>query len=150
MGCIIGRVWVSTQLFTSLTQTDRQDLERIQKAAVKIILRSDYKNYEQALNILNIESLDQRRETMALKFAKNSLNDKHFSKLFPLRITKHQMNVRNSEKFHVNSSNTKRYKDSAVPFLQGLLNKETFEKRKSLKRLFKDESPIVAKRLRGN
>ena len=43
------------------------------------------------------------------------------------------MNVRNSEKFHVNSSNTKRYKDSAVPFLQGLLNKETFEKRKSLK-----------------
>ena len=87
---------------------------------------------------------------MALKFAKNSLNDKHFSKLFPLRITKHQMNVRNSEKFHVNSSNTKRYKDSAVPFLQGLLNKENFEKRKSLKRLFKDESPIVAKRLRGN
>ena len=65
-------------------------------------------------------------------------------------MTKHQMNVRNSEKFHVNPSNTKRYKDSAVPFLQGLLNKEIFEKRKSLKRLFKDEIPIVAKRLRGN
>ena len=101
----------STVWHSSLTQTDRQDLERIQKAAVKIILRSDYTNYEQALNILNIESLDQRRETMALKFAKNSLNDKHFSKLFPLRITKHQMNVRNSEKFHVNPSNTKRYVD---------------------------------------
>ena len=125
-------------------------MERIQKAAVKIILGKDYSNYEQALNILKIDSLNQRRESMALKFAKNSLNDKNFSKLFPLRMTRHQMNVRNSEKFHVNHSNTKRYKESAVPFLQELLNKETFEKRMSLKRLFKDESANVDKKWRGN
>ena len=42
----------------------------------------------------------------------------------------------NSEKYHINRSNTIRYKDSAVPFLQRLLNKNNFKKKLSLKRLF--------------
>ena len=49
------------------------------------------------------------------------------------------MKVRNSEKYVVNTSNTKRYQESAVPYLQGLLNKNDLERRQSLKRLFKDE-----------
>ena len=77
---------------------------------------------------------------MALRFAKTSLNNPNFSKLFPLRKVDHLMKVRNSEKYVVNTSNTKRYQESAVPFLQGLLNKDDFEKRQSIKRLFKDES----------
>ena len=44
------------------------------------------------------------------------------------------MKVRNSDNYHVNFSNTKRYKDSAIPYLQTLFNKDNFEKRKDLKR----------------
>ena len=109
---------------------DRQDLERVQKAALRVILRGDYDNYEQALSVLNLESLNQRRESMALKFAKNSLNNPQFSKLFPPRESKHGMIARNSEKFYIKKSNTLRHKESSVPFLQRLLNKD------SLKRLF--------------
>ena len=130
----------STVWHSSLTQADRQDLERIQKAAVKVILKNDYESYEQALGLLKIESLDQRRETMALKFAKNSLKNHNFSKLFPLKMANHQMKVRNSEKYVVNTSKTKRYQESAVPYLQGLLNRDYFEERQSFKRLFEDES----------
>ena len=72
---------------------------------------------------------------MALKFAKNGLKDPQFSKLFPLRRVKHGMVARNSEKYHVNNSNTSRYKASAVPSLQRLLNKDIQEKRLSLKGL---------------
>ena len=85
----------------------------------KIMLTIDYRK---ALNDLNLESLDKRREGMALKFVKNSLNNANFSKLFPLRRVKHEMNSRMSEKYFVNLSKTCRYKDSAVPFLRRLLN----------------------------
>ena len=56
----------STVWHSSLTLADRQDLERIQKAAVKIILGKDYDGYEKSLKVLNMESLDQKRESMAL------------------------------------------------------------------------------------
>lgn len=125
----------STVWHSSLSVADRQDLERIQKAAVKVILGKEYVDYSQALSDLNLESLDKRREGMALKFAKNSLNNANFSKLFPLRRVKHEMSCRMSDKYSVNFSKTRRYKDSAVPYLQGLLNKDDVEKRKNLKRL---------------
>ena len=47
------------------TLADRLDLERVQKAAVKVILGKDYLNYEDALSELKLESLYKRREAMA-------------------------------------------------------------------------------------
>ena len=125
----------STVWHSSLTLADRQDLERIQKAAVKIILGKDYGGYEKSLGVLNMESLEQRRESMALKFVKNGLKNLNFSKLFPLRKAKHEMSFRNSERFHVKITKTRRHKDSAVPFLQRLLNKDTLIKKENLKML---------------
>ena len=98
----------STVWHNSLTLADRQDLERVQKAALKVILRGEYDNYEQALGVVNLDSLDQRRESLALKFAKNGLKDPQFSKLFPLRRVEHVMVARNSGKYHVNKSTTSR------------------------------------------
>ena len=126
----------STVWHSSLTLADRQDLERIQKAALKVILGKDYDGYEKSLEVLNMESLNQRRESMALKFVKNGLKNHNFSKLFPLRKLNHGMSKRRGERYHVNISKTKRCKDSAVPYLQGLLNKDDLEKKESLKSLF--------------
>ena len=126
----------STVWHSSLTLADRQDLERIQKAALKVFLGKDYDGYEKSLEVLNMESLNQRRESMALKFVKNGLKNHNFSKLFPLRKLNHGMSKRKGERYHVNISKTKRYKDSAVPYLQGLLNEDILEKKESLKSLF--------------
>ena len=57
----------STVWHSGLSVADRQDLERVQKAAVKVILGKDYVNYEEALIELKLESLNERREAMALK-----------------------------------------------------------------------------------
>ena len=46
------------------------DLERVQKSALKLILKEKYHNYITALLSLNIESLYDRREQLCLKFAK--------------------------------------------------------------------------------
>ena len=132
----------STVWHSSLSVADKQDLERVQKAAVKVILGKEYVDYSKALNDLNLESLDKRREGMALKFVKNSLKNDNFSKLFPLRRAKHVMESRKSEKYLVNPSKNCRYADSAVPFLQRMLNKDEVEKRKNLKRLLDLESSL--------
>ena len=141
----------STVWHSSLSVADRQDLERVQKAAVKVILGKEYQNYEKALCELKLESLNDRREAMALKFAKKSLENSNFSKLFPLREVKHGMKVRRSDKYAVKSSNTKRHKESAVPYLQNLLNKDHFEKSQRIKRLLEDsqssaKSPKIERR----
>ena len=100
-----------------------------------MILGNDYDNYTQALSNLKMESLNKRRENMVLRFAKKSLDNDNFSKLFPLRDINHGMRVRKSEKYHVNNSKTNRYKHSSIPYLQRLLNKENLERRQSFKRL---------------
>ena len=55
---------------SSLTKKNRYDLERIQKSALKCILGNRYVSYEDALDKLQLQSLEERREAMCLKFAK--------------------------------------------------------------------------------
>ena len=56
---------------SGLTDDNRNDLERVQKSALKIILKNKYKSYQNALNFLELENLENRREFLCLKFAKN-------------------------------------------------------------------------------
>ena len=50
----------------SLTEENRSDLERIQKNSLRIILKDKYINYEQALDDLNIDTLDDSEGEAAL------------------------------------------------------------------------------------
>ena len=43
--------------------------------------------------------------------------------IFPLNSKSHKMETRNNEKFMVQHANTNRLKDSAVIYMQNLLNK---------------------------
>ena len=58
---------------SSLSQNNISDIERIQKAAVKVILKEKYKDYSSALSELNLETLSKRREMLCLRFAKKCL-----------------------------------------------------------------------------
>ena len=58
---------------SGLTNENAEDLERIQKNALKIILQEEYKSYENALKVLDLEKLDERREKLCLQFAKKCL-----------------------------------------------------------------------------
>ena len=91
---------------SSLTEKNRKDLERVQKSAVKIMLKNNYTNYEEALKILNLESLDDRRSRLCLKFAKNCLKHDRMKKLFPLASNDHKMKKRSAEKFKVHFAHT--------------------------------------------
>ena len=131
---------------SSLTKENRQDLERVQKAALKVILKSEYKDYEDALKLSRLQSLEDRREQLSLRFVKKSLKNATFTKLFPLKNPKHVMSVRNPLKYMINKANTERYKNSAIPYLQRLLNREHLKRKAD----FKDLQKHVLKKQRIN
>ena len=99
---------------SSLTEENINDLERVQKSAVKIILGNKYQNYEEALDELGIETLEERRKTLCYRFAKKCLKNEKAEKMFPLNEKKHNMDTRKTEKYIVNHAHTDRLKIFAL------------------------------------
>ena len=120
---------------SSLTQKNENDLERIQKAALKVIMKDKYQNYSDALKTLKIKSLKGRREELCLKFAKSCLKMEKFKKFFPLNKKDHSMSMRKSEKFALEKYGSARYSDSALPYMKRLLNKYQDDKNNLFKAL---------------
>ena len=117
---------------SSLTKTNRKDIERVQKAAVKVILGKSYTTYKNGLKYLNLYTLDRRRENLCINFAKKCIKTDNVKKWFPLENSNHKMKTRNKQKFKINKQNTERYKKSAIPYMRKLLNHEYQEKRKMI------------------
>ena len=113
---------------SSLTSKNRRDLERVQKAAVKVILKGKYTNYNNGLKKLNLQSLDKRR------FSKKCLSNEKVSKMFPTKINTHPMKKRKMKKYKENKTRTERYRKSAIPYMQRLLNEEYERKISILKK----------------
>ena len=119
---------------SSLTEKEINSLERVQKSAVKVILKNNYKSYEDALEFLNLDSLQVRRKKQCLKFAKDCLKHEKLKELFPLNVKNTELKMRFKETYKGNKANTERYKQSAIPYLQNLLNEDEQNRNKEKKR----------------
>ena len=58
----------------TLNQSDR--LERIQKRALRIVLRNDYSTYNDALDICGLKSLQDRRKDLCITFFEKNITNK--------------------------------------------------------------------------
>ena len=119
-------VWSS-----SLTCENKNDLERIQKSALRVILGNDYKDYSSALNQLGLLTLEERRNNLCLNFAKKCTKSEKIKHIFPLNEQKHKMKTRKKEKYKVQIAKTDRLKKSAIINMQHLLNDEEAKRSKS-------------------
>ena len=117
---------------SSLSSKNRRDLERVQKVAVRVILGKNYTSYKNGLQKLNIEALDERREKICLKFAKKCLGNEKLRSMFPKNVTGN-IKRRKTKVFKTKLIKTKRYKNSAIPYMVNLLNNEDEKKKKILK-----------------
>ena len=106
----------------SLTQENVEDLERTQKSFTKMILNEKYKTYDNALLMLNLDSLQIRRTALTLKFAKTGIKHKKLDDLFPENKKQHKMETRNTDKFQTIFANTSRLQNSSIPTMQACLN----------------------------
>ena len=126
---------------SSITKTCEESLERVQKSALKIILGDQYVNYDNALKILKLQSLKERREELCLKFAKKCLLVPKLEKLFPRSHQSHTMDKRSSECYQVKRGLTERLRRSAIPYMQRLLNDNVRKKRDICKKI-SDYKPV--------
>ena len=113
---------------SSLTKENINDLERVQKNAVRIILKNEYNGYKNSLEKLDMETLSERRNNLCLNFAIKCTKNKRLSKMFPINENAHQMIPRLQQKFKVQYANTERLRKYSIIYMQNLLNDN--EKRK--------------------
>ena len=92
---------------SSLTVEDSNDLERVQKSAIKIILKEEFDEYEQGLQKLNLQSLYERRLTLCEKFAINTTTHEKLHTMFPKNENKTTSKTRHPETFKLNMALTK-------------------------------------------
>ena len=71
---------------SGLTDQNKKDIERIQKMAFKIILKENCRTYQHALNILQLETLEDRRKSLRLTFATKGLSIQKLNMDSPLII----------------------------------------------------------------
>ena len=116
--------YCSVVFHSSLTQLQSNKIENIQKTCLKIILSDNYVSYNAALEMCNLSTLHDRRQSHCRKFSLKCLNNPQSRKLFPpTSIDPDNIHtVRNREKFKVNRATTEQYRMSAVPSCQRLLN----------------------------
>ena len=107
---------------SSLTIENSEDLERVQKNAMYIIMKDRYTGYENALKSLGLQTLSDRRRELCLRFALKCVKDGKNSDIFPRNPRNHKMKTRNQEKYKIQFANTGRLKKSPIIYMQHLLN----------------------------
>ena len=113
----------------ALTKHEEKQIERVQRCALYIILGEQYNNYDHALDLLECENLDDRRSNLCEKFAKKSVKHPKFKNWFsentevPPNIATRGNENKVMTKFNPVQTRTKRYRDSPLPYLTDILNK---------------------------
>ena len=104
-----------------LSLAEKTDLERIQKTACHIIPGQSYTSYSAALELLQLETLEFRRNFLSLKFAIKSEKDKKFK--FWFKANSRKVNTRQQiSKYCPVIANHARFDNSPLSFLTRLLN----------------------------
>ena len=106
---------------SSLTLTDKLNIERVQKAALQVILGETYLSYSSALEIVNLQILEQRRQQLCRKFGIKALKNSKHNKWF--KINQKISRTRQKQPFLCPVvSRTMRFENSPLSYLTKLLN----------------------------
>ena len=100
-----------------LSRKNCEDLERVQKTVCRIILGHKPGSYEEAIEQLQLEALEDRRALLCLKFARNCLDNPSMNQFFEKGIT-----TRTRTTYLEPDARTKRFRNSSIPFMIRLLN----------------------------
>ena len=103
------------------------DLERVQKSAIKIILQESYKGYKKGLAQLGIDTLESRREQLCLSFAQKCVKSKKLNVMFPKNSKLHFMNTRYEEHFEVQHANMPRRQYRKTEKVPNHIHAKSFE-----------------------
>ena len=102
-----------------LTKENTDDIERIQKIVLRIVMNTEYSGYHNACITLNVPTLQTRRVKLSLSFALKCVASDKFNHFFKQNI---HTNIRSPDMFDVPFAHTSRYFNSPKVYLTRLLN----------------------------
>ena len=108
---------------SSLTKYEIKQLERVQKAALAIILGDKYVNYDNALSLAGLKYLSVRRNQLCLNFAKKAYKNPKYSHWF-CENTDVLNTRRMKDRLKPVKYRTDRFRKSPISYLTQLLNNE--------------------------
>ena len=111
-------VWSS-----AITRKNINELERVQKVAIRLISKSE-EPYKEKLKELNLETLQERRNKLSVRFADKCVKNPKTKPMFKKNIKEHTMKLRNKEKYHVTHARTVRLQKSSIQVMTKHLNKK--------------------------
>ena len=103
----------------NVSQIMSRKIEKVQKTAVFIILgKHAHKDYYCNLTMLELDTLQNRREKLSVKFAKNIMKHPQHRQIFTTTASQ----TRNGKKIVVPAPRTARYEKSTIPSLARVIN----------------------------
>ena len=106
-----------------LTQQEVKQIERVQRTAFYIILGDNYKDYNNALDLLQCDRLAERRYKLCKNFVKKAVRNEQFQNWFSLNddpvpnFTTRSDKVTDRNMYHPVNTRTDRYANSPLPYL---------------------------------
>ena len=106
---------------SSLTKIQSKEIEKVQKIALKLILKHNYVSYDLACKKFNTVTLEERRTQLCYRFASKNLKSDHsyFTKLVKNVNTRNKIGAITVKEIKCNFD---RYRKSSIPYLANLLN----------------------------
>ena len=112
----------------ALTKEEQDAFERCQKISLKLIYKSEYVSYENALSRANIPKISERFEMLRLKFAIKCTQNEKTKHMFPINTAHSEMQTRKQEVFKVPFASHSRMQNSALIVMSKQLNEYIFER----------------------
>ena len=107
----------------AISQDERNEIERVQKATHHIVLGDQYLSYRSALKHTGMDTLEARTSKLCLKFAKKAEKNPKHKKWF--KPSHKSTNTRQKlPKYCPVFANKGRYEKSPISYLTNLLNKQ--------------------------
>ena len=104
----------------AISLAEKDEIERVQKGALHVILGHRYESYNSALKLVDLETLDCRRDKLCLKFALKAEKHTKFKHWFNPKIT--IKTRQQQEKYCTVRARTCRLIRSPISHLINLLN----------------------------
>ena len=96
------------------------------------LITNSNKPYEEKLKELQLETLQERRENLSLRFANKCVKNARTELMFQKNIKKDNMSLRRKEKYSIPLARTVRLKKSAIPSTARHMNKNMKKIKKCL------------------
>ena len=113
--------------FSRLTLDQSTKVEKCQRKAFAIILQAEYKNYDNALKVLNQERLSDRRIAAAIRFGEKCVSNPRHNDMFPLNLPVRGIARQSSKPYKEYFCRMDRFYSSSIPTIARLLNKKQSE-----------------------